>query len=184
MSQWQAVIVVIGVLAWWLSPATSLGDLSRREAVRRQLAPGAVRVLTNQDAPEPLPGSRSSPVSDVPAGDTGDAAKPAATAERPEEKPAAQAHDEAWWRARVTAAKEAAEHDQLLADAMQSRINALTNDVMARDDPAQRAVLEAQRLRALAELDRLNRMVTSDRKAIEAVSEDARKQGVPPGWIR
>ena len=36
---------------------------------------------------------------------------------------------------------------------MQTRINALTTDFVNRDDPAQRAVIEHDRQKALAELD-------------------------------
>ena len=67
---------------------------------------------------------------------------------------------------------------------LQSRINALTTDVIARDDPAQKAVLEKQRLRALDEFKRLTEQVAKDQQAIADIEEDARKQGIPPGWIR
>jgi cell division septation protein DedD len=186
MSQWQTAAMVLAVLSWWLSPPSSLGDLARREALRRQMTPKATRTLTNQDVsalpPRALP---SAPASGEPAaGESAAAAKPSASPDRPEERASAGPHDEAWWRAKIAAARAALERDQLLADAMQSRINALTNDVTSRDDPAQRAVLIEQRLRAVAELDRLKKALAADRKAIDDLGEDARTQGVPPGWIR
>src|SRR6266496_2100964 len=49
------------------------------------------------------------------------------------------------------AARAALERDQLLLDALQSRINTLTADASARDDPAQRAQLYDQRTRVLTE---------------------------------
>lgn len=185
MSQWQSVVVVLGVLVWWISPPSGLGDLARRETLRRQIVPGSARLLTNQDIASLPP--RASPTV-PPSGTTSAAAaadpvggvKPTAS---PEET-ATGTHDEPWWRARITAARAALDRDQLLADAMQSRINALTNDASARDDPAQRAVLVEQRLRAIAELDNLKKVIEADRRTIDGIGEEARKQNVPPGWIR
>jgi hypothetical protein len=84
----------------------------------------------------------------------------------------------------MTAARSALERDQLLADAMQTRINSLTADWSARDDPAQREVLFQARVRAVAELDNLRKQIVADREAIAGIEEDARRQGVPAAWIR
>ncbi len=72
----------------------------------------------------------------------------------------------------------------MLADALQSRLNALTTDIVNRDDPAQRAQLERERQRALLELDRTKIEIAEHVKAIAAIEEEARKAGVPPGWLR
>jgi hypothetical protein len=53
-----------------------------------------------------------------------------------------------------------------------------------RDDPAQRAVIERDRQKALAELGRLKTSVLETRKAIADLEEEARRAGVPPGWMR
>jgi hypothetical protein len=37
---------------------------------------------------------------------------------------------------------------------------------------------------SLAELEKLNKEITEKRKAVSAVEEEARKAGVPPGWLR
>lgn len=189
MSQWQMTAVVLAVLAWWVSPPSSLGDLARREALRRQMMPTSTRTLTNQDVsalpPRALPSAPASgPPSEPAAGEPAAATKPSASSDRREEGASAGPHDEAWWRAKIAAARAALERDQLLADAMQSRINALTNEVASRDDPAQRAVLIEQRLRAVTELDHLKKAFEANRKAIDDITEDARKQGMPAGWIR
>ena len=54
----------------------------------------------------------------------------------------------------MTALRNALSRNKILADALQSRINALNTDFMNRDDPAQRAVIEKDRRAALAEMDR------------------------------
>ena len=67
---------------------------------------------------------------------------------------------------------------------LQSRINALTTDFTNRDDPAQRAVLASDREKTIVELDRLKKQIEGDRSAIEKFEEEARRAGVPRGWLR
>jgi hypothetical protein len=71
-----------------------------------------------------------------------------------------------------------------LSEALQSRINALTTDFVNRDDPAQRNAIAAERQKALAELDRLKQEIVDHQKAISAIQDDARRAGVPAGWVR
>ena len=84
----------------------------------------------------------------------------------------------------MTDARAALERDQLLLEAMQGRVNSLNTEFVNRDDPAQRAQLAELRQRALDEVTRLTKQVASDREAIAAIEDDARKKGIPPGWIR
>ncbi len=73
---------------------------------------------------------------------------------------------------------------QIFADSLQSRINALTTDFVNRDDPAQRAKIEDDRKAALAELERVKKEMDDTTKAIAAIEEEARRAGVPAGWLR
>jgi hypothetical protein len=92
--------------------------------------------------------------------------------------------DEKYWRDRLTKAKADVEHDQIYVEALQSRVNALTTDFVNRDDPAQRAVIATDRDRAIGELDRLKKSIIEKGKALAAIEEEARRAGVPPGWLR
>jgi hypothetical protein len=76
------------------------------------------------------------------------------------------------------------DRDSTFADALQSKINALTTDFSARDDPAQRAVIERERQKSIAEQNRLKKAIEDDKKAIADLQEEARRAGVPPGWLR
>jgi hypothetical protein len=67
---------------------------------------------------------------------------------------------------------------------MQSRISALTTDFVNRDDPAQKRTIEQDRLKAIAEMDRLKQAIAIDKKALDSLLEEARRAGVPPGWLR
>jgi hypothetical protein len=73
---------------------------------------------------------------------------------------------------------------RLFGEALQSRINGLWADFVARDDPAQRAVIEADRNVAIAELERVRSDVARNEQAIADLEEEARRAGVPPGWLR
>ncbi len=76
------------------------------------------------------------------------------------------------------------ERDEITAEAIQTQINSLSADFVNRDDPAQRAVIERNRQRALGELDRLTKAIEEGKKAIAALEEEARRASVPPGWLR
>lgn len=169
--------------------AQSLADVARQEEARRKAITRPGKVLTNDDlrsvtppspAPTPAPVSPA-PAAPSPSGEAGGtpAAPPAADTETP-----AQAQDEAAWRDRITAARESLARSQAFADALQSQINALTTDFAARDDPAQRGQISTNRQKALAELDRVKNEVAQFQKQITDIQEEARRAGVPAGWVR
>ena len=76
------------------------------------------------------------------------------------------------------------DRDQTYAEALQTRVNSLTADFVNRDDPAQRAVIERDRQKAVAELARLQQDIVNGKKAVADLEEEARRAGVPPGWLR
>ena len=76
------------------------------------------------------------------------------------------------------------DRDQIYVDALQSRVNALSTDFVNRDDPVQRAQVASDRQRALGELERLKRQIADEKQAIADLEEEARRAGVPPGWLR
>jgi hypothetical protein len=73
---------------------------------------------------------------------------------------------------------------KMFAEALQSRINALQTDFVNRDDPAQKAVIDADRTKALAELERTKKDIDDATKKIAGIEDEARKAGVPVGWLR
>lgn len=171
---WQAPAVLV-FLTWLNMPPGTLGNAARQEALRRTLMPKSVASFSLYDSP----GGSS------PAAPTSPEVRPAPDLTRaPATVPAEPGADEAWWRARAASARAALERDRMLAEAVQSHINALKNDVVNRDDPAQQAVLRERLASALAELDRLKQQIEADRQAILDIQEDARRKGVPAGWIR
>ncbi len=188
MSLWQLPAILFAFLAWMQSQPVSLADAASREALRRQLTPKSVRSLTNDDVNglprRPLPSAPVTEDTDAapkPAAASGAAASAAASAAA---RLGSEVRDEAWWRGHLTDARAALDRDLVLADALQSSINALTSEWSARDDPAQRQQLFDRRTRAVSELDRMKEQIEMDRKVISDLQEAARRENVPPGWVR
>ena len=169
--------------------AQTLGDVARQEEARRKTVKAPAKVYTNDslrpDPSSPRPAVGSASGSATSAGSAGasapDASQPAGT---PAPAPDASVKDEATWKKRIAAAREAVERAKIFADALQTRINSLSNDWAARDDPYQRNKIAADRDKALAELSRVQKEVQDGTKAIAAIQEEARKAGVPAGWVR
>ena len=74
--------------------------------------------------------------------------------------------------------------NEAFAEALQSRINALTTDFVNRDNPVQKRQIGEDRQKALAELDQVKKDIVNGKKAINDIEEEARRANVPPGWIR
>jgi hypothetical protein len=52
------------------------------------------------------------------------------------------------------------------------------------DDPVRQAQLRQELQLTLQELNRTNKLIEEDRKAIQAIQDEARRLNVPAGWIR
>lgn len=170
-----------------LAQGASLADLAKKEEERRKTAPAAAKVYTNKDLGSvPAPSSAQPDASAKPgdADKAGDKAKNAKDAKDAKEAPKEPAKDQAYWSERMKALQGKLDQDMNFQDAMQTRINALATDFVNRDDPAQKALIERDRQRALAELERLKIQIVADRKAVADFQEEARRAGVPPGWLR
>ena len=160
--------------------AQSLGAVAKQEEARRKSVKATGKVYTNESLhaePPPStppaaaaatePSSSQAAPAPAPAGDAADAKK-----------------DEASWKKRVATERESLERAKSFAEALQSRINALTTDFTNRDDPAQRAQVGSDRQKALTEMDRVKKEIEAHTKAIADIQEEARKAGVPAGWVR
>ena len=173
--------------------AQSLGDVARKEQSRRQ-AVAKGKVYTNESLPAiatPPPVLTSAPAT-APAGQAvvqrePDAqpspAAPAAPA-APASAESAAPKDEADWRGRLQAIREALARAESFAEALQSRINALSTDFVNRDDPAQRNMIAADRQKALSELERVQKEIVDHKKAVADLQQEARRAGVPAAWVR
>jgi hypothetical protein len=173
------------VTAWILlgavtASAQSLADVARQEEARRKALAERGKVYTNealQPAPPPSPGSVPA-ATPTPAAPGADAAKPADPSANPALNP------EAEWKKRIADARDALSRAQAFAEALQTRINVLSADFVNVDDPVKRSMVASDRDKALKELDRVKAEITAHQKMITQIQEEARKAGVPAGWVR
>jgi len=170
--------------------AQSLADLARQEAERRKDASGTTKVITNKDLPggggtaAPAASAPKTPSDAQASKATGKTDSKTAEASGTKGKDDETVKDEKYWAGRQKDLNEQLARDQIYADALQSRINALTTDFVNRDDPAQRATISSDRQKSIDEMERLKLAIVADKKAIADFQEEARRAGVPPGWLR
>ena len=179
---WVRVIVVI-LIAVWVAPASaqSLAAVARKEDARRKQQKQTSRVITNKDL-RPV-NTPPAPV-ETPATTPAPAAAGTPAGEAPPDEAQQREQDEQAWRNKMADARQALDRSQMYADALQSKINALWADFTARDNPVERAKIELERNKAIAEQARVKAEIETQTKAIADLEEEARRAGIPPGWIR
>lgn len=183
--------IVLSLVAMPVAAAgQSLADIARQEEARRKSVKAPGKVYTNETlkgditkSPVPTPADRTAPVPPAPSTKVPEVNLPGGKVEPPASEKSPE-KEEAKWRERMSGAKATLDRSRIFADALQSRLNALATDIVNRADPAQRSQLELERQRATAELDRVKREIVEQTKAIADIEEEARKAGVPPGWLR
>ena len=154
-----------------------LAEVAHAEQARRASISEKSRVYTNADLTEtrrlttaaaarPAPDSATDEAGGTPAED------------------AVEERDETYWRERITAARGARRRAELVAAALQNRVDGLWAEFTARDDPAARAALERDRLVAISELEQTTGELERLDEEIAGIQEEARRAGAPPGWLR
>jgi len=171
----------------------TLADAAKKAEERRKSRAAPKKVYTNKDLPDanvqqpdPAPDAAAAD-KDKNAAQTAQKAKDekdAKDAKDAQDKDKGPAKDQAYWAGRKKALQDQLDRDQTYAEALQSRVNALSTDFANRDDPAQRGVIGRDRQKATAELTRLKQQILDDKKALANLDEEARRAGVPPGWLR
>jgi len=157
----------------------TLGELAKQEQERRKAQKTPAKVYTKKDLPPSPPAPPPSTASSA-------TATPAPETKQPEKKPGEgeEEKDETWWKNRINQVREEQRRNEMFAEALQTRINSLSTDFVNRDDPFQRAKIGEDRDKAIAELARVKGEIVRAKKQIEDIEEEARKAGVPPGWLR
>jgi hypothetical protein len=187
MRQSLVFCVFLNLLATSAVPraqSQSLVDVARAEEARRKHVKAAAKVYTNDD----LKGGGDATSSSTPAPAPADArpldaaAKPAE--KKPEQKPEDPTKTEAYWKTRMAAARSTLDRSKVFLEALQSRINVLNADFVNVADPGQHAVIQGDLQRATTELERVKKDIETQTKAIADTQEEARRAGVPAGWLR
>jgi hypothetical protein len=157
--------------------AQSLADVAKAEEARRKsIKPGA-KVYTNEDLGGTLPASAA------PADTAPNAAKPA-DAQPEEQKTVDPTKTEKYWKDRASAIQETLSRLKRLQDALQTQVSGLNAEYLSMDDPGHRGVLETRMHRATLERQRVQQDIEKQTKAAADLQEEARKSGIPAGWVR
>ena len=171
-----------------VSSTVSLAEVARKEEARRKTAKKATKVITNANLgadevnlpPRSMPSfagsSNATPSNTSPGSPTIPGGKV--------ETPNPAQGNQAAWQARMKTAMDDLNRTQMFASAVQTKINSLRTDFVNRDNRVEREKIQQELNTSLAELERLNKEINEKRKAISGIEEEARKAGVPPGWLR
>jgi hypothetical protein len=159
--------------------AQSLGEVAQRTNKERKGGAPA-KVYTNDD----LDAARSAPEGQGTVSTPGAAA--AASPSGPAPAPAPTMDPAERWRRDAKQRRDAVARAEAKSAAIQARIDALMLD---RDpvnvmDPNRMQTLEAAKAQALQDLETAKAELAKARQALEDLEENARKNGIPPGWLR
>jgi hypothetical protein len=182
--------IAVGFFTAAAASGQTLGEVAKKESERRKAQPQGGKVYTNKDLPASAQKPATpNPSTEAPAQTPTDPVA-AATEQKAEDAktaadtPQGDQKDQSYWKGRMAAAREELRRSEMFAEALQTRVNALNKDFNSRDNPAQRSAIGTDRTEALNELTRVKQDVERGKKQITDIEEEARKAGVPPGWVR
>jgi hypothetical protein len=179
--------------------AQSLADVARQEQERRKQIAEPARVYTDADAEKHLPvttaaarpasGESAAPGADAaatPAGGhdaaAGGAASPSGTPAPATKK--AEAEGEAAWRARVDEARDGLARSRRLLEALEQQAMRAAVGAAAAIAAGQAAAADADDGARMKEMQRLRAEMEKFSATLAGIEEEARRAGVPPGWVR
>lgn len=177
--QYCVVIPIVLALQAGLS-AQSLADVAKAEEARRKTIKSGVKVYTNEDLVRTLPTSAAPAQPAAAAAKAGEPAKPGDE----KEKPVDPTKTQAYWKERATTLQQSLSRNKLLLEALQTQVNGLNAEFVSMDDPGQRDLLQARLQRATGELQRVQQDIEKQTREAAALQDEARKAGVPAGWVR
>jgi hypothetical protein len=161
--------------------------------------PSPGRVFTNEDLPaQPSPPAIASP---GPAGTgRGTVTKLPPTAVVPPPRSSSEsesgasegagsrsaAEQEEGWRGRATALRDAISNAEKSIPEIEDRIAGLRNDRSPTNlmDPNREQTRQAEIAKAQAQLEAMKSGLETSRQALAALEEEARRKGIPSGWLR
>ncbi len=173
---------VLGLLAAVSLSAQSLGAVAKETEAKRKTAKPAGKVYTN-DSLKSDPRDVSTPAA-TPAPATPSQPDVNADDKAKQDASGKQVKDEAYWRDRIKTERDALARAETFAAALQSQINGLYAEFTACQAPPQCNEVSAKRQKSIAELDRVKKEVAQHTKGIADIQEEARRAGVPAGWVR
>jgi hypothetical protein len=168
-------LTLVAAFAWPPAQAAgqSLAEIAAKEKQRRKGA--AAKTYTNSDLEKK--GGPPKP--------TAEAAKPT----EPEPTPtSSRASEEITWRARASSLREAVLSAERRIPELQAELEALNLDMQPNPsdafDPSRLQKREAAKTALRQRIEEAEKALERARQAVLDLEEEARRQSVPPGWLR
>jgi predicted nucleic acid-binding Zn-ribbon protein len=100
--------------------------------------------------------------------------------------PRAAAEEEEGWRGRATALRDAISNAEKTIPEIEDRIAGLRSDRNPTNlmDPNREQHRQAEIAKAQAELEAVKAGLETSRQALASLEEEARRKGIPSGWLR
>jgi len=185
---WSLVGLAVGGSAAY---GQSLADVARKEEERRKAVKTPSKVYTIRDVRKALGGDPSTPLAPTP----GEAASPGVSARPPDSPVSApqvatpppvppEVKDEAYWRRLLGDARSKLERSTTVASALRSQYEVLASRFASLADASQRGLVIAEMEKMQSEIDRVQKEIGQQTQDVANLEEQARRAGVPPGWIR
>lgn len=180
-------IALVCALAGSLAQAQGLGEAAAKEKQRREQAQkkrGAAKVITTEEL---TPGSSEG----SPGGLAQDAQRPQDTSASERQKATKENTDEveeapgeAQWRERAREAKQELKDSEARVHALEEQASQLFGRIQASTDTNELLRLRAEQQELTKQVDEAKIMLETTRKEFRDLAEEARRAGVPPGWVR
>jgi hypothetical protein len=174
----MCVVLVYGFAPPVCAQTPSLADVAADEKARRATLTETSKVYTNGDLRR---GRGLTTGSMTPEIDTVSPPSPDTPMLSPDDP---STHDEEYWRERITSARDDKRRGELMAAALQNRIDGLWDEYTARDNPLQRNEIEQNRNDAIRELHQTEAEIDRLDQEIRDIQEEARRSRVLAGWLR
>jgi hypothetical protein len=179
-----------------LAQAQSLGEVAKREQEKQEKKkksgkpPATVKVYTDDDLKKARE-TESGALTVLPENGNLEAASAASSGDDEvvsgEGRPVGgRKRNEEYWRNRATQLREAAQEADNKVKELEARIAALRNDMSPTNvqDPNRLQSRDRELREAMDSLDATRSAAETARKTLADLEEEARRAGVPPGWVR
>lgn len=112
------------------------------------------------------------------------AENPKADSAKKSSEAAAPVRDMKYWRQQASDARTKIQSLENKSDVLQLRLNDLNNKFQREQDVPQREAYQTDIQKTLLEVDETKSQLEAARRDLEDVERQARRENVPPGWIR
>jgi hypothetical protein len=180
-------LIFVFLVSFSFAEDSPLVQAAKREKERREKLKQPAKVLTNQDIQKFKEKQGDTAEStqtqeSTPADGTIPADQTAADQNKGKKEKGAW-DDEEYWRSRSADASRAVEEAQKKVDDIQNDVDTLWRAQTAVDDGQQKQLVTSQRGEKMSDLEKAKADLQAAQQAQQALQEEARKAGAPPGWV-